>query len=182
MDGIEEKILNEILKTTYTADSFKKRFQAMRMMLSGQIYSGGREEKKEDEDAQSHIEHGKKETSSEAKAQKWLKGFDKNLLDGITSSQFSAMSEHIDHYISTLNPLTIYFVFLPDEDQVAEMGGWLRKSMNNPRLIFNVKVDPNLIGGCAIVYKGVYKDYSLRAKISANKEKLIEEFRKYFKQ
>jgi len=59
---------------------------------------------------------------------------------------------------------------------------WLRENLDQPRLVFDFKVDPSLIGGCAFVYKGVYKDYSLRARISDNKDKIIGEFRKYFKQ
>ena len=103
-------------------------------------------------------------------------------MSGLSSDGFSKMSEEVDKFIASLSPLTIYFVFMPEEGQVKEIGEWLRKSLNNPRLLFNVKVDPGLIGGCAVVYKGVYKDYSLKAKISENKGKLIEEFRKYFKQ
>jgi hypothetical protein len=178
---MEDQILNEILKDTYTVNSFKKRFQALRLKLVGEIYV--RKESKESE-ASTHPTQtaGLDSSDSKSKEQEWLAGFDQKLLSQLTSDQFSAMSDHIDQYLAGLNSLTIYFVFLPDHAQIKNIGEWLRKSLNNPKLIFNVKVDPGLIGGCAIVYKGVYKDYSMKAKISENKGQLIEEFRKYFKQ
>ncbi len=168
---LEEKILDQILKDTYTADSFKRRFQALRMQLSGKLYKGNDQDEIKDD-----------VKSEKNDLEKWLEGFDQSVLEGITSNQFSAMSEHIDKFISNLNPLTIYFVFVPEEKQIEEVGKWLRQNLKNDRLIFNVKIDPALIGGCAIVYNGVYKDYSLKEKISKNKNLLIEEFRKYFKQ
>ncbi len=77
--------------------------------------------------------------------------------------------------------LTIFFVFIPDNSQVEGFGKWLREHLKNPELLFDVKIDSSLIGGCAISYKGVYRDYSLKARIAANKANLMEEFRGYLR-
>jgi len=165
---MEERIINEILKDTYTVDILRKRIQIIKLILERQIYRPNTGE----------VQKNDIEISQE----KWLEKFDKNLLSGMNSQMYSSLTERIEKFIESIVPLTIYLVIVPDEDMVQKIGIWLRQNLNQPRLVFDYKIDPRLIGGCAIVYKGVYKDLSLRAKISDNKEKIMGEFRKYFKQ
>lgn len=166
---MEERILNEILKETFTLDSLRKRVQVLKVILERQIY-------RPQENA------GDAKSDIEMREAKWLEKFDKELLTGMTSNMYSSLVEKIDKFVAGINSLTVYFVFIPDEKQIKEVGTWLRTNLDQPRLVFDFKTDPSLIGGCAFVYNGVYKDYSLRARISDHKEQIIEEFRKYFKQ
>ena len=46
---------------------------------------------------------------------------------------------------------------------------------------FGKIVDPRLIAGAALVWKGVYRDYSLRAKLEQKRQELLEEFRKFLR-
>lgn len=172
---MEEQFLNEILKDTFTLENLRKRAMALKLRVERKIFQSSDDKVGENE---SLNETGK---SSLDQARKWAREFDKKILDEVTADNFREVFERIDLVISEAKSLTIYFVFIPDEGQIKQIGEWLRKSLNNPKLIFDVKVDPNLIGGCAIVYKGVYKDYSLKAKISQNKGKLMEEFRRYLR-
>lgn len=165
---MEQQFLSEILKDTFTLDSFKKRFLVLKLILQKKIYNS--EESKESEDS-----------PDKSKDEEWAESFDKKLLNQVTNENFKSITEYVNQYIEGASLLSIYFVFIPDGAQIKEIGEWLRKNLNNPNLIFDVKVDPGLIGGCAIAYKGVFKDYSLKARIEGNKEKLMEEFRKYFK-
>lgn len=168
---MEEQFLNQILKDTYTVGDFKKRYQFLKSRLQGEIFKSKEGEPEEKhESAKGHALDG------------WFEHFDKKILDEVTNSNFSQINEYIENFLSGTNLIAIYFVFVPGDPQLKEVGDWLRENLKNPKLIFDVKIDPSLIGGCAIVYKGVYKDYSLRSKITANKGKLMEEFRKYFKQ
>lgn len=168
---MEEKILNEMLKETFTLDSLRKRVQVLKLILERQIYRPA--EANAEEEAKSDLE---------VREAAWLSKFDKELISGMNSQMYSSLVERIEKFIEGINTLTVYFVFIPDEKQIKDVGAWLRINLDQPRLVFDFKVDPSLIGGCAFVYKGVYKDYSLRARISDNKEKIIGEFRKYFKQ
>lgn len=171
---MEQQFLSEILKTTFTVDSFKKRYLALKLLLEKKIYES--EEEKHEEKSDDELK-----SDNLQKDKKWAEDFDKKLLDQVTNENFKSLNEYINKFIEAGALLSIYFVFIPDHSQVEEIGNWLRKSLNNPNLIFDVKVDPGLIGGCAIAYKGVYKDYSLKARIEGEKSKLMEQFRKYFK-
>lgn len=159
---MEDQFLNEILKDTYTFDSFKVRVIALKHLLEDKLYK----------------QQGSKSPKPE---ETWLKNFDEQILKTVTSESFSSVFKAIDEFINQIKPLTIYFVFIPDQDQIQEIGTWLRKNLNNPKLIFNVKTDSLLIGGCAIAYKGVYKDLSLRARIHEKRELIIGQFKNYLR-
>lgn len=174
---MEEQLLNEILRDTYTLESFKRRSIALKLHLEEKIFKSSGDDKGEPVGLLKGLSKG-----SLDEARMWANSFNEKLLDEINQDNFRQIFNSNDKFISEASSLSIYFVFVPDEKQIEEIGQWLRKSLNNQKLIFSVKVDPSLIGGCAIAYKGVYKDYSLRAKIGANKEKLVEEFRRYLKQ
>ncbi|MBI2593628.1 F0F1 ATP synthase subunit delta [Candidatus Daviesbacteria bacterium] len=170
---MEQQFLNEILKDTFTLESFKKRARVLKLILEKKIF------KSEDQSEDGQLpETGKISLNEE---EQWASNFDEKILGQVNADNFRELFKVTDQFISDTTSLTIYFVFTADETQIKEIGEWLRRSLNNPNLIFDVKVDAGLIGGCAIAYKGVYKDYSLKAKISQNKEKLMEEFRKYLK-
>lgn len=167
---MEEKILNEILKDTFTLEDFKKRVMALKLVLEKKIFASSQYK------SGSEIENKALDNSM-----LWVQYFDKNILNEITGENFREIFEHIDHFISESTTLTIYFVFIPDENQIKEIGHWLRDSLGKPNVIFDYKIDPGLIGGCAIAYKGIYKDYSLKAKIRQEKTLLKEEFGKYLR-
>lgn len=173
---MEEQLLNKILEETFTLEVFKRRYQALKIELQNRIYGSG---KLSGEEAQDLVASPLR--NSDPLDKHWLESFDPKMLSEVTNDQFNSIKLYIDTFINNIPPLSIYFVFLPEPPQIKEVGNWLRKNLNNPKLIFDIKVDPSLIGGCAVVYKGVYRDYSLKAKISEHKEEIIGEFRKYLK-
>lgn len=158
---MEEKILDELLKDAYTLEEFRKKYQVFKKGVEAKLYH------KDDSE----------QTTSEAEGESMDK-----LVSEIKSGDFVRVTEYIEDFMRNHEALAIYFVFMPEKAQIKDIGNWLRTNLKNPRQIFQVKVDPALIGGCAIAYKGVYKDYSLKAKIAANKEKIVSEFRKNIRQ
>lgn len=172
---MEEQFLEEILKDTYSLGSFKKRVMALKLKIEKKIFRTSDDKEAQDDSVK------EKDTTQLSEAERWVLGIDSKILEDITPDNFKEVFERIEKFISEATSLSIYFVFIPEQDQLKGVGEWLRKVLKNPKLIFDVKIDPSLIGGCAFAYKGVYKDYSLRAKISENKEKLMEEFRGYLK-
>jgi len=66
--------------------------------------------------------------------------------------------------IDSLEPLHL---FLPKEipdEELEKIANYLRES--NKNLLLEIKIEPELLGGCALSYKGVYKDYSLKTKLT----------------
>lgn len=73
--------------------------------------------------------------------------------------------------IEAIEPLYLYLACDLPQEEVTKIAQKLRKDYGKDFLI-ETKVQPELIGGCAMSYKGVYKDYSLKGKIQNLKFKI----------
>lgn len=90
--------------------------------------------------------------------------------------------ESLEKEIGKIKPLVIYISFDMPDEEIEKLGIWLRGQFapnGSERIVFEIKHDPNLIGGCALSWRGVYRDYSVRAKIEANKEKILASFKTF---
>ena len=88
--------------------------------------------------------------------------------------------EDIESQIIKLPIVTIYLTFEPDEATLSQIGQRAKKTFNK-LLIFDIKYDPRLIAGAALVCKGVYRDYSLRSKIEEKRLIILNNFKKFLK-
>lgn len=62
--------------------------------------------------------------------------------------------------------------------EVPKLGNWLRENVSK-NILVDLRLDPKLIGGCALAWKGTYRDFSLRFYIEKRKEsvqKVIEDY------
>ncbi|MCL4398032.1 F0F1 ATP synthase subunit delta [Patescibacteria group bacterium] len=80
--------------------------------------------------------------------------------------------------IKTIEPLYLYLPAQVPEENLQSIVGKLRRDYGD-RFLIEIKIDPALLGGCALSYKGIYKDYSLKAKLEKNREALKKEFDKF---
>lgn len=79
----------------------------------------------------------------------------------------------ISQEVLDLPTVTVYLPFRPSIYEIPRLGGWFRKNVS-PKAIMDVKSDKSLIGGCALIWKGIYRDFSLRFYIEKNKVKLTK--------
>lgn len=63
------------------------------------------------------------------------------------------------------------------EREISDIGSKVRTTFKDNYLI-DIKIDPSLIAGCSLVWEGVIKDFSLRAKIEEQKEAILESFKR----
>lgn len=76
-----------------------------------------------------------------------------------------------------IKTLTICLPLELPESEINELGIHLRSTFQTPMLI-EFKLDPSLIAGPALIYNGVYKDYSIKTKIAQNRSLIIETLKK----
>lgn len=48
---------------------------------------------------------------------------------------------------------------------IVEIANWLKRNVKN-KVILNVVLDSSLLGGSVLLYKGIYKDFSLISEVS----------------
>lgn len=95
-------------------------------------------------------------------------------------TNLDASLEKLSQDVKALPHLIIFVPFDIPEEDVNKIGIWLRTNTKQ-KFVFETKIDPDLIGGCALSYKGIYKDFSLRLKIEENKQKIKENLNSYLK-
>ena len=68
---------------------------------------------------------------------------------------------------------------LPDPE-ITKLGQFI-KTNSGPQVLIEIQYDPALIGGCALSYNGVYRDFSIRRKIEENKKGILNTLLTYVK-
>ena len=157
------EILNTILIDTFTLTQLKHRVRILRGYLL-KIFFNTQDEN---------------ETISAADLN-WLKTLPENFYQNFNKDNVYSQFESLNQQISKLTPLTIYLTFDPDDEAAADIGQFARKTFDSLMLL-DTKKNQDLIAGCAIIWKGVYKDYSLKAQIEEKKEQILSNFKKYLR-
>lgn len=91
--------------------------------------------------------------------------------NGLTAQNFRALFEGLRSKIEKSNKLIVYLAFVADKRQQSELVATAKLSIHE-KFMIDFKYDPDLVAGCAFVWKGQYRDYSLRQRIRANQEPL----------
>jgi hypothetical protein len=151
-----DQILNTILDSSYTLHELRERVRILKSYLSKQLFGSDTTEDDLDIRAQSA----------------WLNGLGEAFFKQFNQNNFSPTFTEIEAKINHLSPLIIYFAFDVTPTELENVGAWLRRNYG-PQFIFDHKYDPTLIAGCALVWKGVYRDYSLKTKIEQNQQEII---------
>lgn len=155
-----DDLLQAILTNTLTLQSLHKRLRFLKDFYSAKFYN------------QQGVVFAQADLD-------WLNSLgDKT--NQFNKDNLNEMLEALDKGIEKLQHLTAYFAIDLPEDKLEQLARFLRQNFKQ-QLLIDVKFDPLLIAGCALVYKGVYKDYSLKQTIEDNKEKVIETFKTFIK-
>lgn len=157
-----EEILNTILADTFSVTQLKHRLRLLKAGLLTKFFGG------------------QPDTSLSAEELNWLKKLPESFYQRFNKDNVYKIFTDLDAQIPRLPTLTMYLTFEPDELSLSQIGTYARNSFN-PKLILDMKTDPNLVAGTSLVWKGVHKDYSLHAKIIEKREEIFQEFKKFLR-
>lgn len=110
------------------------------------------------------------DTSKEAKI---LYQLGDDFYKAFNPKNLTAQLKIVEEVISSIQEVIVHLPFEMPDEEVERMGVWFKKNLGIESL-FNLNLDPSLIGGTALSYKGVYKDYSLKQIVAENKVKVIQ--------
>lgn len=159
-----DDILATILKNTYSQSSLKHRLRLLKSCLLQGFFGA-------DTDNPPPL----------ADDLKWLKSLPPDFYQKFTKDNVYEIFSALEKLSADLKVLTIYLTFEPDELTLNQLGTTARNNFNFPVLLLDIKIDPNLIAGAALSWKGVYRDYSLRAKLEGKKSEISESFRRFLR-
>jgi len=157
-----DNILNIILINTYTLSELRHRVSALKSFL------------------EQHFFGGVKPTDLSDKDTAWINSLPSTFLQSFNKDNLSTVFESLQREITQLKTLTLYLTFDPDSQTDEQIGEYVKANFKE-RLILDIKYNPNLIAGAGLVWKGVYKDYSLKSKIDQRKMEILESFKKFLR-
>lgn len=162
-------MLDTILKNTYTKTDALKRLRILKEFVSLKLFG-----------AEDQTETGTLKDRFLEEDLIWLNNIFGQDVTKINkqdlSKQFEANNvyhqfEQWEETIKNTQTLTLYIPITIPDQSIIQVGQYLRQSYGQNFLI-DLKYDPTLVAGVALVWKGVYKDYSIRQKLQQNREKV----------
>lgn len=156
-----DNLLAIILKDTYSLTQLKHRLRLLKTYLL-------------------HVFFGGEAISFSPPELNWLKSLPNTFYHQFTKDNVYQIFTDFDNAVKKFNTLTMYLTFEPDDATLTQIGTYVRNNFKQ-NLLLDIKLDPNLIAGTALSWKGNYKDYSLRAKIGEKRGEMFAEFKKFLR-
>lgn len=156
-------ILTAILKDTFTTTQLHYRLRILKDYLINSFFGGSKDSE-----------------TYPVQDLHWLKSLPPAIYRQFSKDNVYRIFADLERQSEKREVLTIYLTFQPDDLTLARIGNFARKTFGLPVLL-DTKFDPNLIAGCALVWKGVFKDYSLRTKIAEKKVEVLGSFKKFLR-
>lgn len=167
-----DEIFGTILKNTYSLGQLKHRLRILKANLLKTFFDPTPEVKKSDYTSGANL------APSDLV---WLKSLPAGFYQKFTRDNIYKIFSDIENAGGNLSVLTLYLSFEPDESALSQIGSFARKTFNLPYLLLDIKIDPSLIAGTALSWKGVYRDYSLRSQLALKKRELWEGFKRFLR-
>lgn len=94
-------------------------------------------------------------------------------INNFNPTRLSEQFQVLEDLIKNCKLVMLYIPFEIPEVEIKKLGVWFKQNLGNNSL-FEIEFDSNLIGGCAISYNGIYRDYSIKQRIDDNKKRVLD--------
>lgn len=158
-----QDITPKILEDTFSLSQLKRRVNLLKQVTSKKVFGG---------DNPNLEEYAQREDFA------WLNSLTDDFYGAFNKENFTTTFLELEKYISWIKPLVVHLPFDLPTDEIKKLGTYLRKNFASV-MVMDIKIDPSLIGGCALVWNGIYKDYSIRKVLEENKVEIITKVRKF---
>lgn len=162
---MNKDILSSILSGTYTLSKLNHRLHILKNYLLSQLFT----------------KDSKESTEVIEEDLAWLKSLSQDFYKQFSKDNIYDIFEKIEMQLKNIPTLIMYLTFEPTDSQSQELGRYVRESFL-ANIILETKLNPELIGGCVLIWKGVLRDYSIREKINQKREVILADFKKNFNQ
>lgn len=158
--------MNTILKDTYTLSSLKHRLNVLKNYIVQNLFGADNPE-----------------AQPEETDLVWLRSLPPAFFQNFNKDNTYQLMLELDNAINQLKTLIIYLAFEPDNTSLTLIGKYVRKTIPSANLpmLLDIKYDRSLIAGCALVWNGIYRDYSLKSRIEEKKQLILDSFKRYLR-
>lgn len=167
------KLLTTILGNTFRQSDLKHRLVLLRQFLEFRFFKAHKNENLVFQLNEFFV--SKKESRDEFNA---LNSWGYSFFSQFNKENSYKNLDAIEVAVQTLPVMTVYLPLELPIYEIPKLGAWLRLNVAD-NLIFDLKIDRALIGGCALAYRGNYRDFSLKFYLEKNKaavKRVIEDY------
>jgi hypothetical protein len=86
----------------------------------------------------------------------------------------------IEELVKKMPSIPLYIPYIPVPAEAIKIGKWFRRNVGD-KILIDLHTDPTLLGGCAFVWQGTYRDYSLRHYMMKRRKQIQEVINDYVK-
>lgn len=153
-----------LIAQTYTIQELQGRLQFLKQYLKMQLFV----------QEPSGLQSNTNKFSSEDLV--WLETLPADFLKGITRENLEQTFMDFENQIKAIKPLVIMVPTELPKNMVSEITNKLRSDYG-PNFFIDVEIDPSLIAGCALVWNGNLRDYSIKKRIEDMKPDILAIFK-----
>lgn len=153
------KLSDLILRSSFTQNEAIRKLTVLKDYLSSKIFG-------------SEVTQSKWSELLLEENRAWFTGLDSAFLEQINAQNMETVFQEALSEIKKIEVLTIFTAIELPEEEVSAVAVYLRQTYG-PNFLIDVSIDPNIIAGAVLTWKGVQKDYSLRQKINQNRKQIL---------
>lgn len=160
---MDQQLLNFILNSNYTLNQALRRLHLLKDFLVIKLYTTDKKDVLGDISEEDN---------------RWLSSLDEQFLQQFNKKNLYQSFQAAEEEIKKIQPLIVYVPFELPEAEAAKIGQNLRQDYGS-NFMMEVKLDPSLIAGVSLTWNGIYKDYSLRKRITDNREVILNSLKSF---
>ncbi len=160
------KIISIMLGNTYTTDDLVERLGLMRTYYNERLFVEGSTATLQ------QVLGGQCEQHTLESLMSWeAKFLESEIQPLIVYESLGTVQEEL----TTMPAVVLYVPLRFPPEHVERIGTWFRENVQ-PNILVSLKVDPRATGGCSIVWKDRYYDFSLHYFIQDKREEVVQMF------
>jgi hypothetical protein len=164
--------VDTILSNTFSRQAADHRIALLKAFLEDTVYSGAYSQPSL-EVLQGYLaDHADEETAQAMAA--WGEQF----YGDLTADTMYDTVHGIEDALAQSPQVVLYVPVRLPEASLEHIGTWFRESIQQ-RTLFEVHVDPSVIGGCGFIWNGHYYDYSLSRLLHERRDDIAETLSTY---
>jgi F0F1-type ATP synthase delta subunit len=158
---MQNSILNILLPVTYTKISFLRRIRLIRQYLESVFFSANNQTLAE------YLQEQHEDITDITT----LSQLPKEFTNQFSKDTFYHLLQEASTEANNVPAVTMYTSFQPTEEYISGFCEWFRQHVQEHALI-DQRIDAEVTGGCALVWKGFYKDFSMKFFMQQHKEQI----------
>lgn len=163
------KIISTILENTYTTDDLIERLGLMRMYYGKRIYT------KDTASTLDEVLGTECEAHTLEALRQWEEHFAKDKIQPVLV--YEAL-DSVQEEVAKLPSVVLYVPVRFANAHVVRFGAWFRTNVQ-PNILLTLHVDPRSAGGCSLIWKNTYYDFSLHYYMQRTRDDIVSMFNTY---